>query len=113
MLTFLQEKMAASLQHTPESILALANKAPLGPDNQVALQIQEVLTILVLPVYMYRPRLLAALCFLSVSITTRQGPSVQGAYPAMVRNFQVCRMQCADMTRCLALICLRLEEEKI
>lgn len=48
------------------------------------LLVQEVLSVVVLPVYMCRVQWLAALCYLSLSITVKCGPSLQGAYPVMV-----------------------------
>lgn len=78
--------MEVALKHDENSIRELADRAPLV--DPILIQVQEVLSILVLPIYMARPKFLAALCYLSVHITTGRGPSIQGAYPAMV-NFHL------------------------
>lgn len=99
-----QEKMAVELHYNPESIMELVDAPSLVDDVQ--LQIQEVLTLLVLPVYMTRPALLSSLCYLSLSITTNCGTSLEGAYPAMVRWLSCVRSKILNLTDawCLSFI---------
>jgi osomolarity two-component system, sensor histidine kinase CHK1 len=48
------------------------------------LLLQEIMSVLILPVYMARPGLLPALCYTSTTLTLNHGISAAGAYPLLM-----------------------------
>jgi osomolarity two-component system sensor histidine kinase CHK1 len=63
-------------------IKAIAKMHELKDENLLLLQ--EIISTLLLPVYMARPALLPAVCFTSVAITLEFGISMAGAYPILM-----------------------------
>ncbi|KAI5781237.1 hypothetical protein EDC01DRAFT_779090 [Geopyxis carbonaria] len=63
-------------------IRALAKLPELKDENLLLLQ--EIVSTLILPVYMARPALLPAVCFTSVAITLQFGVSLAGTYPILM-----------------------------
>jgi osomolarity two-component system sensor histidine kinase CHK1 len=63
-------------------IKAIENLHPLKDENLILLQ--ELISTLLLPVYMSRPALLPAVCFTSVAISLEFGISTAGAYPMLM-----------------------------
>ena len=82
------QKMATNL--TGLDIETLHSHPPLADD--ILIQVQEVLTVIILPIYMSRPAMLPALCYLSLDITVGRGPSIQGAYPVMMLAAYLCSL---------------------
>lgn len=63
-------------------IKAIAKYHDLKDENLLLLQ--EIISTLLLPIYMARPTLLPAVCFTSVAITLEFGISMAGAYPILM-----------------------------
>jgi len=63
-------------------IKALEKMHRLGDENLILLQ--ELISSLLLPIYMSRPALLEAVCFTSVAISLEFGISTAGAYPMLM-----------------------------
>lgn len=63
-------------------IKAMANLHQMTDENLLLLQ--EIISTLLLPVYMGRPALLHAMCYTSVAITLEHGISIAGTYPILM-----------------------------
>lgn len=65
-----------------KQIRAIYNMHELVDENLLLLQ--EIISTLILPVYVARPLLLAAMCYTSVAITLEHGVSIAGTYPLLM-----------------------------
>ncbi|KAA8904409.1 hypothetical protein FN846DRAFT_779701 [Sphaerosporella brunnea] len=65
-----------------KEIKAIAKRPEMKDENLLLLQ--EIISTLLLPIYMSRPSLLPAVCYTSVAITLECGISMAGAYPLLM-----------------------------
>ncbi|ODQ54815.1 hypothetical protein SAICODRAFT_6009 [Saitoella complicata NRRL Y-17804] len=85
---------------SPEEIQAMGEARKLSDER--LLLVQEILAMIVLPVYMGKPDLLECVCYTSLVISREHGMSTHSAYPLLMAACVLCEFGGDDLVRSYA-----------